>query len=84
MQLEFSASEYLLVELTLAERDSKIVGILCVCVCVCVCVCMGVRVWEGVCVGGCVCVCMRPNGRPCSQRRPWEFLVGLCLPTHQS
>ena len=38
MQLEFSASEYLLVELALAERDSKIVGIfLCVCVCVCVC-----------------------------------------------
>ena len=82
MQLEFSASEYLLVELTLAERDPKIVGILCVCVCVCVCV--WVCVWGGGVCGGCVCVCMRPNGRPCSQRRPWEFLVGLCLPTHQS
>ena len=53
MQLEFSASEYLLVELTLAERDPKIVGILCVCVCVCVygCVCVWGGVWW-------VCVCV--------------------------
>ena len=66
MQLEFSASEYLLVELTLAERDPKIVGILCVCVCVCVwvCVCVG-----GCVVGVCVCVCAQMVGHAPSEDR---------------